>query len=193
MTEFEYDTEMDRGQWMKSMEVVTFDIRTGDKETFEFEFPAELEYIIDSLVDAGFFAYPASINHHGNTLGGLARHSIAVMERLVDMEIDWQRPESPYIVGLLHDIVKLAEYEWDEDMETWIKVDLPDTHHHGKVSTYIVNLLTRLTEEERLCIRYHMGAYVVDDWDGFDKAIRKYESVLYTHFVDMVVSKLDGL
>lgn len=47
----------------------------------------------------------------------------------------------------------------------------------------------RLTEEEELCIRYHMGAYETDDWDGFDKAIRKFPNVLFTHTADMYASK----
>jgi len=50
-----------------------------------------------------------------------------------------------------------------------------------------------LTEEEILCIRYHMGAYNCDDWEGYDKAIRKYPNVLFTHTADMYASKVLGL
>ena len=45
-------------------------------------------------------------------------------------------------------------------------------------------------EEEMLCIRFHMGAYITDDWDSFDRAIRKYQSVLFTHTADMYASKV---
>ena len=45
-------------------------------------------------------------------------------------------------------------------------------------------------EEEMLCIRFHMGAYVTDDLDAFDRAIRKYQSVLFTHTADMYASKV---
>ena len=48
----------------------------------------------------------------------------------------------------------------------------------------------QLTEEEILCIRYHMGAYETKDWDFFDKAIRKYPNVLWTHTADMYASKV---
>lgn len=48
-----------------------------------------------------------------------------------------------------------------------------------------------LTEEEVLCIRYHMGAYETKDWAGFDLAIKKYPNVLYTHTADMLASKLE--
>jgi hypothetical protein len=47
-----------------------------------------------------------------------------------------------------------------------------------------------LTEEEMLCIRFHMGAYVTSEWDAFDRAIRKYQSVLFTHTADMYASKV---
>jgi hypothetical protein len=35
-----------------------------------------------------------------------------------------------------------------------------------------------------------MGAYNRDDWDGYDKVIRKYETVLWTHTADMYASKI---
>lgn len=47
-----------------------------------------------------------------------------------------------------------------------------------------------LTEEEIMCIRYHMGAYEKDDWVQFDLAIKKYPNVLFTHTADMYASKL---
>ena len=47
-----------------------------------------------------------------------------------------------------------------------------------------------LTEEEILCIRYHMGPYVTADWDEYDKAIKKYPNVLFTHTADMYASKV---
>jgi hypothetical protein len=50
-----------------------------------------------------------------------------------------------------------------------------------------------LTEEEMLCIRYHMGAYEKEEWSEFDLAIRKYENVLWTHQADMLASKVDNM
>ena len=36
-----------------------------------------------------------------------------------------------------------------------------------------------------------MGAYEgQDQWDNYDKAIRKYETVLFTHTADMYASKV---
>ena len=61
---------------------------------------------------------------------------------------------------------------------------------HGDKSIMLLSQFMTLTEEEILCIRYHMGAYNRDDWEGFDKAIRKYPNVLFTHTADMYASKV---
>jgi hypothetical protein len=38
-----------------------------------------------------------------------------------------------------------------------------------------------------------MGAYNKNDWDAYDMAIRKYETVLWTHTADMYASKVLGI
>ena len=47
-----------------------------------------------------------------------------------------------------------------------------------------------LTEEEIFCISFHMGAYETDRWNQYDAAIKKYETVLWTHTADMYASKV---
>ena len=75
--------------------------------------------IIDSktlnwLIDNGFFIKPAAIKYHGNHTGGLFEHSMMVAQVLVEMthkfNIPWTRPESPYIVGMFHDVCKMDDY-----------------------------------------------------------------------------------
>jgi hypothetical protein len=61
---------------------------------------------------------------------------------------------------------------------------------HGDKSIMLLSQFMTLTEEEILCIRYHMGAYNRDDWEGYDRAIRKYQTVLWTHTADMYASKV---
>ena len=36
---------------------------------------------------------------------------------------------------------------------------------HGDKSIMLLSQFMTLTEEEIMCIRYHMGAYVRDDWE----------------------------
>lgn len=172
---------------------------------------------IDYLMNGGFLTAPASTKYHGNYEGGLFDHSWVVMGQLLQLtmneDLQWQRTESPIIVGLFHDLCKCDQYKKvydgdpvpsDEEVQEWIRNGFnPPTHYeyndrtvlkgHGDKSVMILSQYMRLTEEEVLCIRYHMGAYEKDDWDGFDCAIRKYETVLWTHQADMIASKVKGV
>lgn len=144
------------------------------------------------LNENGFKTAPASTKYHGAFAGGLYQHSCKVAEELVrltdNLELEWQRPSSPYIVGMFHDLCKIDQYtNGDYGYEY-----NPDTMlaGHGEKSIMLLSQFMTLTEEEILCIRYHMGAYVKEDWNGFDMAIKKYPNVLYTHTADMLASKL---
>ena len=169
------------------------------------------------LRTGGFLTAPASTKYHGNYEGGLFDHSLAVMETLVKLTADnhlvWQREESPFVVGLFHDLCKCDQYKLVKDANQVVVNDvvLGDGAHelsltgyhyeynnklllkgHGTKSVILLAQHMRMTEEESLCIRYHMGAYEQDDWEGFDLAIRKYPNVLWTHTADMIASKVIG-
>lgn len=166
---------------------------------------------LDWLISQGFFVKPAAISHHGNHTGGLFEHSLAVAQVLVEMtqkfDIPWTRPESPHIVGMFHDLCKLDDYV-DENASDivimgsgspisknpkWIHNPTLLMGGHGDKSVMMLSQVMTLTEEEMLCIRFHMGAYVTSDWDAFDRAIRKYQSVLFTHTADMYASKVQDV
>ena len=166
---------------------------------------------VDWLVKNGFFVKPAAIKHHGNHTGGLFQHSLEVALVLVQMTekfgLEWERPESPYIVGMFHDVCKLDDY-CDKNaadvvvMGTgspisknpeWTYNDSPLFKGHGDKSIMMLSTVMTLTEEEMLCIRFHMGAYKTEDWDAYDKAIRKYETVLWSHTADMYASKVNDI
>lgn len=164
--------------------------------------------MMDWLTSQGFFKKPAAIKHHGNHTGGLFEHSMMVAQVLVEMTqkfgIPWTRPESPYIVGMFHDVCKLDDYIDENTSDVvvmgsgspistcpkWAYNPAPMFKGHGDKSVMMLTQVMTLTEEEMLCIRFHMGAYVTDDWDAFDRAIRKYQSVLFTHTADMYASKV---
>lgn len=162
------------------------------------------------LSDNGFFTQPASTKYHGAYEGGLFDHSYEVTQVLLDMtqrlDLKWQRPESPYIVGMFHDLCKIDNYQTiiDEPGEIMMGTDNVkgrEIHFeynpnciltgHADKSIMLLSQFVNLTEEELLCIRFHMGAYEgQDQWDNYDKAIRKYETVLFTHTADMYTSKV---
>ncbi len=163
------------------------------------------------LVDNGFFMKPAAISHHGNYTGGLFDHSFEVMEDLVEMtkkfDIQWQDERSPWIVGMFHDLCKVDDYV-DVNAEgivvmgtgspisrnpEWTKNPSCILKGHGDKSVMMLSQFMTLTEEEIFCINFHMGAYETDKWNQFDAAIKKYETVLWTHTADMYASKVKGV
>lgn len=162
------------------------------------------------LIENKFFTQPASTKYHGAYEGGLFDHSYEVTQVLLDMtdrlNLKWKRPESPYIIGMFHDLCKIDNYLTivDEPGETMMGINEvkgkevhfeynPNTilKGHADKSIMLLSQFITLTEEEMLCIRFHMGAYEgQDQWDNYDKAIRKYETVLFTHTADMYASKV---
>lgn len=145
------------------------------------------------LIENGFKSAPASTKYHGAYKDGLYDHSCAVTYRLLDFEkLHWQLERSPYIIGMFHDLCKIDAYkEKLDDTGGYERNDKQMIKGHGDKSVMLLSQFMRLTEEEMLCIRYHMGAYIKEDWDGFDLAIKKYPNVLFTHTADMLASKLD--
>lgn len=140
-----------------------------------------------------FFTAPASAGHHGNYPGGLLEHSVCVTMELVNLtrtqKLEWARPESPLIVGMLHDLCKCDQYILTP---TGYKTN-PDTINlgHGDRSVEMVSKLIDLTPEEVFCIRYHMGAFVPkQQWGEYSGAVRRYPNVLWTHTADMIASQL---
>lgn len=187
-------------------------------EVFETNFPdADIQSLVTNnkpfwyfLLKEGFFTSPASTKYHGAYDGGLYDHSKAVYKRLrkltVMNDLKWQRPESPFIVGMFHDLCKIDQYKLVETKTQNVlgqEVTLEDAHYeyndrtllkgHGAKSVMLLSQFLTLTEEELLCIRYHMGAYEKEEWSELDMAIKKYENVFWTHAADMLASKVDGV
>ena len=165
----------------------------------------------DWLIKNGFFIKPAAIKHHGNFTGGLFQHSYSVMNALVEMTkqlgFTWQNERSPYIVGMFHDLCKMDDYI-DENAENIVMMGTgspisqnPSWNYnqdsilkgHGEKSVMLLSQFMTLTEEEIYCITFHMGAYETEKWNQYDAAIRKYETVLWTHTADMYASKVEGV
>lgn len=167
-------------------------------KAFLFKYP--LTYIpVKTLEDLGFFTAPASIRFHGNYTGGLFDHSFLMAKALVELteklDLKWERPESPYIVGMYHDLCKCDLYVRDPESGQWNynrDVINPD---HGAYSVIIAQKHINLTDEEIACIRWHMGAYEKDPamWDYLGRAIEKYHNVLFTHTADMIASRCLGV
>lgn len=167
----------------------------------------DYDTLLKWCVENEFFSQPASTKYHGNYPGGLFDHSYNVAETLCVLTqrngLEWERPDSPYIIGMFHDICKTDQYrhtvagrstdgqpigynpsEWEYNTDTLFK-------GHGDKSVMILASLTTLTEEEVMCIRYHMGAFTdKEEWSNYTRAIHKYPNVLWTHHADMIAAHI---
>lgn len=175
--------------------------------------------MLQALTLGGFFDAPASTKYHGNYPGGLLAHSYSVAKFLVqlteDNHLTWKNPRSPYIVGMFHDLCKIdqyiPQYEMREELEQsplndpkpmkFVKTLCgyeynPDTllKGHGDKSVMLLSQFYTLTDEEIMCIRYHMGAFTdKSEWNDYTRAVRNYPNVLWTHQADMLASHVAGV
>ena len=132
-------------------------------------------------------------------------------------------PESVAICGLLHDVCKVNVYQqepknrktydpekvaaaepwqvkhvalgdfiWETVMGYKFEDDLP--YGHGEKSVYIISAFMKLTREEAMAIRWHMG-FSDNDFKGggysVGNAFEKYPLAFLTHIADLQATYLD--
>ena len=133
-----------------------------------------LDYLLNK---SDFFTAPASARFHGSYVGGLCEHSVNVFRCLEDYlarprtrevyQLDYPM-ESVAIVALLHDLCKIGCYkagtrnvkndatgQWEKVPTFFFEDKLP--YGHGEKSVYIISGFMRLSREEAMAIRWHMG------------------------------------
>lgn len=139
-----------------------------------------MDKVLEYLQNSDFTYAPSSTKFHSNYRGGLMDHSLLVMstalrlrEAMLDMNPDLASRltlESTIIASLLHDVCKIGFYvpkeKWKKDEnDRWVSYtgyDVSDTFPigHGEKSVIILQELgLKLTMEEMLAIRYHMGLW----------------------------------
>lgn len=164
-----------------------------------------LEYLLSPKSD--FFSAPASTKYHSAYEGGLAQHSINVYHCLCDY-LARQRVKEVYhltadgetaaVIALLHDICKVNFYKVDyrnnkNEQGVWEKVpyyriddQLP--YGHGEKSVYIISGFMRLSREEAIAIRYHMGFSGIEDRNSIGSAFEKWPLAFALSTADMEAS-----
>lgn len=163
------------------------------------------ESLLDCMEGQGFFYAPASRRKHGNYPGGLAEHSINVFKRLLRLNSEEEkRQQKPQydlgtvaICGLLHDLCKIDAY---------VNIPVPkgaaeQYEHtrnfpagHGEKSVILILQYMKLTKEEILAIRWHMGAYDYDAKGGgydLDNAFHQSRLAVMLHLADMMATHFD--
>ena len=146
----------------------------------------------------GYYDAPASKGHHLAYRGGLVLHSYNVARRLVILTnalgVAWSRPQSPYLVALLHDLVKCKCYRLRPD--SGYDYVQPEWPGHGVASVMIatVELGIRLEPDETAAIIHHMGAFGLQGraLDEFDAALDKWpKQIIATHTADWAAARID--
>ena len=123
----------------------------------------------------------------GMGFGELVALTLADLTKRLDLK--WERKESPYLIGFLHDLCKVDAYRKTESGYEY-NPDMLLTGH-GEKSVILTLQHIRLTDEEIMCIRYHMGAYEGSEiWNNLGQAIRRYPNILWTHTADMMASQV---
>ena len=173
------------------------------------------EEFLKWLESTDFFSAPASTRFHLAQPGGLVEHSIHVYERLRqlfniekygDLSAVAVTPEAETIAicGLLHDICKANFYgvemrnrkneqgQWEKYPFYVVNDQLP--YGHGEKSVYIISGFMKLTLEEAMAIRWHMGFSDNEFKAGgysVGNAFEKFPLALLTHIADLQATYLD--
>ena len=161
--------------------------------------------LLDSLQNkSDFFTAPASAKFHGAYAGGLCEHSVNVYHCLRDyLERDRVRElygleypeESVALVSLLHDVCKTGCYKpgsrnvkgpdgkWQSVPTFFYEDSLP--YGHGEKSVYILSGFLRLTREEAMAIRWHMGFSGEEDKRLVGQALEQFPLAFALSVADM--------
>ena len=167
---------------------------------------AELLDYLENKSD--FFTAPASARFHGAYAGGLCQHSVNVFrcleaylarERVKEVYgVDYPM-ESAAIAALFHDVCKVGLYKpgfrnvKDDATGKWERVPsysyddrLP--YGHGEKSVYIISGFMRLTRDEAMAIRWHMGFSGPEDDRMVGQALQQYPLAFALATADMEAS-----
>ena len=149
------------------------------------------------LMTSNLLIAPAAMKHHANYKYGLFAHSYLVglelMELTEKLNLSWDNKLSPMRIGLLHDICKTTDYIINQD-DTIVANKESSYGGHGDKSIIILAGHIDLTEQEKLCIRYHMGAFTEkEEWGYYTRAVKKDINVMYTNVADMIASQIRGV
>lgn len=169
--------------------------------------------LLSWLESTDFFTAPASTRFHLSRSGGLVEQSVHVYKRLellcdVENKISNGRvlfsPETIAVCGLLHDVCKANFYGVEmrnrkNELGQWEKypfyvVDDQLPYGHGEKSVYIISSFMKLTREESMAIRWHMGFSDNDFKAGgytVGNAFDKSPLALLTHIADLQATYLD--
>lgn len=170
-----------------------------------------IDNLISFIRKSDFYTAPASTRYHSSYNGGLLIHSLNVYDRLYQIlrnDETWYQNGKTYsdetiiIVALLHDICKTFFYkettrnQKNEETGKWEKVPYYIVEDkfafgHGEKSVFMIERYMKLTKEEAMAIRWHMGfTEPKDNWNCLSAAIAQYPLALAVHIADLEATYL---
>lgn len=160
------------------------------------------------LIGKGFLSAPysfskASVRYEGSLFDHAFNTATALQVITANSGLQWERPESPLIVGMFAELYRL---DWYDDADTKAGVTADTKHFCSRVknaspirgwtdkSIMMLSTQFRLTEEEVYCILFSQGDLDNDNAPGdFLDAVKKYPNVLFTYTASTYASCcLDG-
>lgn len=154
------------------------------------------------LASTDFFTAPASTRYHSCHEGGLCEHSVNVYHRLKGFQDEFSEPptdETIAVCGLLHDVCKANFYtvqmrnvkndagQWEK--KPYYAVDEKFQFGHGEKSVFLIERFMRLTPEEAVAIRFHMGEFEKER--STSDAYSKFPLAVMLHVADLESTFLD--
>lgn len=193
---------------MINIEVNTTTFKNLCKELITREGISELVDYIDSNTD--FFYAPCSTRFHLSVEGGLAEHSLNVYElfnTLCEKFYPDFSQESRAICALFHDLCKYHCYdpvkksrktgkilpngkpEWEDYMGYDFVEEFP--YGHGEKSVYLLQKFIKLSDDEAMTIRWHMGFSDTSFKGGMQtvsNAMKLYPTIALLHSADIIAT-----
>ncbi len=173
-----------------------------------------LDRLLGYLASTDYYTAPASTRFHGNYEGALAEHSLNVAALLLRKNEQLHlglSAGSCILAGLCHDLCKVNFYVQDFknqkvykengsksdakgrfDWETVPTYAIEDSFPcgHGEKSVIMLQNFLRLTQEEILMIRWHMGPFAAANEYEFNNAVDFKPEIVAIFTADMEASAL---
>ena len=151
------------------------------------------------LINSDFFVAPASTRYHGAEKGMLCQHSLNVVMSFLKFKEDANdkillNKESCIICGLFHDLCKINKYSGACAPYLYNSVE----KGQALLSIKTIEKYIKLTVEEKLAIKYHMGVWGCYEFSRLkgEYSFMEYvealniNSVFFLHISDMIAARL---
>lgn len=155
-----------------------------------------IEDLLVALEHSDFYTAPASTKFHDSVAGGLVDHSIKVYTALLKLtEGKGFSDETLAIVAFFHDLCKIGFYKVDSrnvkvdgkwESVPYYSVDDSFPIGHGEKSIIMLMEHMKLTNDEIMAIRWHMGGFEPkESYMALSAAYGQCPLAVYLHMADL--------